>query len=94
MLFERGFLRVSVVVTDPIPGTLSIFDESVCEKLIKGRKARRILMLSSKGNVQECDARDDRFCTGADFIKQKYVSIAFQFQLIKFYNFRPDSNRN
>jgi hypothetical protein len=33
-------------------------------------------------------AKDDEFCTGADFIQQKYVSFGFQFLLVKFNNFR------
>ena len=38
------------------------------------RKAEQLQMLSSGQNAEECDATDDEFCTGAGFIKQKYVS--------------------
>jgi hypothetical protein len=37
-------------------------------------KKKTTSMLNSLDTAQECDARDDEFCTGADFIEQKYVS--------------------
>jgi hypothetical protein len=40
-------------------------------------------MLNSLDTAQECDARDDEFCTGADFIEQKYVSFRFSVSIGK-----------
>jgi hypothetical protein len=34
----------------------------------KGRKKNAANMLNSLNATEECDARDDRFCTGAGFI--------------------------
>jgi len=42
-----------------------------------------INMLNSEPEAQECDARHDEFCTGAGFIKQKYVSFGFSVSLGK-----------
>ena len=55
--------------------TLSIFKESVCEKLITGRKKKMINMLNNEQDLERALrfalgklATDDGFCTGAGFI--------------------------
>jgi len=40
-------------------------------------------MLNSLNTAQQCDARDDEFCTGADIIGQKYVSFGFSVSISK-----------
>jgi len=73
---------------------------SVCAFRKEGRKKKAANMLNSLDTAQECDARDDRFCTGAGFIIYKMrrllrlalgetrnkntFPLAFKFLLAKF----------
>jgi len=50
-----------------------VFDVSVCALRDKETKRQATNMLNKEQNDEGSVARDDGFCTGADFINQKYV---------------------
>jgi len=74
-----------VVSVDRVFIITSVLVVSVCAFRKEGRKKKAASMKNGFETAQESarGGRDDRFCTGAGFIKQKYVSFGFSVSIGK-----------